>query len=280
MESNRHGVINIDILNHKNNDNDIIIDMITPKLISDLNSTINSLLSKAEKENHIPINNRKIYLYFTNKFFYSRNFKYILKQYKSKISNNVTKECSKYLFLFTLFYIFIDYEFIKSKIFELKLLSIDDFFKLVHLLYKSKILSIQNIVDIFKFYLLLMLKKKNLSMNERIKTLNNFIKYFWKISKEIDSEENNKKINEFIKKELLEKFFNIINGIQDIYNYLYLLHSFRKEEHIFLLIRMILERKFLSYENKQLIETNIINFLKNNFRKEHLNYFLKLLVKY
>ena len=280
MESNRNGVINIDISNVKNNDDDIINEMITPELISKLNSTINSLLSKAEKENYIPINNRKIYLFFMNKYFYSRNLRYILKQYKSKISNNMTNKNFYYLYSFTLFYIYFDYEYKKSQLFDLKLLTIDDFFKLIHLLYKSKLLSIQNTVDIFKFYLLLMLEKKNISMNEKINTLNNFIKYFWKISKDIDTEENNnKEINELIKKEILEKFFNIINGTQDIYNYLYLLHSFRKEENIFLLIRMIVERKFLSKENKELIETNIINFLKNNFRKEHLNYFYKIISK-
>ena len=279
MESNRNGVINIDISNVKNNDDDIINEMITPELISKLNSTINSLLSKAEKENYIPINNRKIYLFFMNKYFYSRNLRYILKQYKSKISNNMTNKNFYYLYSFTLFYIYFDYEYKKSQLFDLKLLTIDDFFKLIHLLYKSKLLSIQNTVDIFKFYLLLMLEKKNISMNEKINTLNNFIKYFWKISKDIDTEENNKEINELIKKEILEKFFNIINGTQDIYSYLYLLHSFRKEENIFLLIRMIVERKFLSKENKELIETNIINFLKNNFRKEHLNYFYKIISK-
>ena len=279
MESNRNGVINIDISNVKNNDDDIINEMITPELISNLNSIINTLLSKAGKENYIPINNRKLYLFFMNTFFYSRNLRYILKKYKSKISNNMTNKNYHFLYSFTLFYIFIDYEYIKSKLFELKLITIDDFFKLIHLFYKSKLLSIQNIVNIFKFYLLLMVNKKNISMNEKINTLNNFINYFWKITKEIDTEENNKEINELIKKEILEKFFNIINGTQDIYSYLYLLHSFRKEENIFLLIRMIVERKFLSKENKELIETNIINFLKNNFRKEHLNYFYKIISK-
>ena len=279
MESNRNGVINIDISNVKNNDDDIINEMITPELISNLNSIINTLLSKAGKENYIPINNRKLYLFFMNTFFYSRNLRYILKKYKSKISYNMTNKNYHFLYSFTLFYIFIDYEYIKSKLFELKLITIDDFFKLIHLFYKSKLLSIQNIVNIFKFYLLLMVNKKNISMNEKINTLNNFINYFWKITKEIDTEENNKEINELIKKEILEKFFNIINGTQDIYSYLYLLHSFRKEENIFLLIRMIVERKFLSKENKELIETNIINFLKNNFRKEHLNYFYKIISK-
>ena len=108
MESNRNGVINIDISNVKNNDNDIINEMITPELISNLNSIINTLLSKAGKENYIPINNRKLYLFFMNKFFYSRNLRYILKKYKSKISNNMTNKNYHFQYSFTLFYIFID----------------------------------------------------------------------------------------------------------------------------------------------------------------------------
>jgi hypothetical protein len=40
---------------------------------------------------------------------------------------------------------------------------------------------------------------------------------------------------------------------------------------------MMVERKFLSDDNKAMIETNIINFLKNNFRKEHLNYFYRII---
>ena len=41
-------------------------------------------------------------------------------------------------------------------------------------------------------------------------------------------------------------------------------------------MKMIVERKFLSEENKSFIETNIIKYLENNFRKEHLNYLYKI----
>lgn len=38
----------------------------------------------------------------------------------------------------------------------------------------------------------------------------------------------------------------------------------------------MVENKFLSEENKANMEVNLIKFLKNNFRKEHLNYFYEI----
>ena len=74
-------------------------------------------------------------------------------------------------------------------------------------------------------------------MNENIKILSNCLKYLWKISKEIDSENNNNnnEINELIKNQILAKLFEILNGTLHKYNYIYLIHSFRKDENIFLL---------------------------------------------
>ena len=198
-------------------------------------------------------------------YLYKRNLVYLLKQKNQNIS---IKKYSNYLYLYVLFYLYINSEFIKPKLIDIKLLSIDKFFRLIIILYKSKLFLIEHTINFFKYYLFLLTNNRtNIPMNENVNTLSNFIKYFWKISKEIEYENNKKEINELIKKEILTKLFDILNGTQNLNNYLHLIHSFRKEENIFLLIKMNVERKFLSDENKVFIETNIINFLKNNFKK-------------
>jgi hypothetical protein len=95
----------------------------------------------------------------------------------------------------------------------------------------------------------------------------------------MNDKKEDKQINELINKEVLLKFFDIINNVQSENNNLFILHSIRKETNIFLFVRMIVENKFLSEANKELIEKNIIIFLKNNFRKEHFNYFYKITSK-
>ena len=42
------------------------------------------------------------------------------------------------------------------------------------------------------------------------------------------------------------------------------------------MLKLLVENKFLSEENKANMEVNLIKFLKNNFRKEHLNYFYEI----
>ena len=274
MENGNKGVINIYITNTKQEDY-FINEIITQKLISSFNKSIKLLFSEDIKEKPIQITNRKIYLHFMQQYLYKRNLVYLLKQKNQKIS---IKKYSNYLYLYVLFYLYINSEFINPKLIDIKLLSIDKFFRLIIILYKSKLFLIEHTINFFKYYLFLLTNNRtNIPMNENVNTLSNFIKYFWKISKEIEYENNKKEINELIKKEILTKLFDILNGTQNLNNYLHLIHSFRKEENIFLLIKMIVERKFLSDENKVFIETNIINFLKNNFRKEHLNYFYKIL---
>ena len=125
-------------------------------------------------------------------------------------------------------------------------------------------------------------------MPKQVNVLKTFLRYFYKILKEINTKKIDKEINDLIQKEILSKLFEIINGTSnnnknDDVN-LYLINSFRKEENIFLLLKILVENKFLSEENKANMEVNLIKFLKNNFRKEHLNYFYeitkKILIKF
>jgi hypothetical protein len=172
----------------------------------------------------------------------------------------------------------------KTKFYE-----ISKFFDLVAKLFKSKLLPIKYIINAFKFYLYQLTQyKKNLTMPQQVNALKTFLKYFYKILKEINSRNVDKEINDLIRKEILSKLFEILNGApnnnkNDDVN-LYLINSFRKEENIFLLIKILVEKEFLSEENKVNLEVNLIKFLKNNFRKEHLNYFYeitkKILIKF
>ena len=275
MKNENKGVINIYITNTKSEDY-FFNEIITKKEISNFNEIINSLFSKETKAKPIQINNRQIFLFFMNRYLYTKHFVYLLKQKNKKFLDNKSKN---YLYLYTCFYVYINNEFIKPKLIDIKLLSVDKFFKLAIKFYKSKLLSLYHVINIFKLYLFLLTNSKTkLPMTENVNTLSNFIKYFWKLSKEIEFENdaNNKEINDLIKEEILTKLFDILSGNQYLSNYFYLLHSFRKEENIFLLMKMIVERKFLSEENKSFIETNIIKYLENNFRKEHLNYLYKI----
>ena len=106
------------------------------------------------------------------------------------------------------------------------------------------------------------------------------LKFLVKIIKDIEKKEENKdQINILIKKEILEEIFEIISDAKNTGNYLHFMRSMIKEESIFFLIKMIIKINFLSKENKEYIETNLIKALKNNFKKEHLNFFYKIFKK-
>ena len=275
MEDSNIGVINLSISN-KNKEADIINDNINKENISRFNSTINSLFIEGNMKKLIPITNRKIYLYFMRKYKYSRNISYILKQKNKSFTIKNSEKLKNYLNSFILFYMFIELGDIKQKLTELKLLSLNDFFKLIIFLYKNNILSLQNVINIFKYNFILLEKNNNLTIPQKAKIISSYIKYLWKLSKETKINNNEKEIDKLIQKEILPIFFEIINDAHAKYDYLFLLNNLKKEENIFLFIKMIIKNEFLSEETKSIIESNIVTFLKNNFKKEHLNYFYKI----
>ena len=270
--------INQEIKNKKKED-DIINAHITKEIISNFNSSIKALFSGVNDSKISIITNRKIYIYFLHKYLYSRNIVYLLNNKNKSISIKNTKKIINYLYSFILFYIFIEHKPIKQQLIELKLLSLDEFFRIIIILYKSKLLSFQNVINFFKFNLILLKKNNFLTIPQKSNIISRFIKYLWKFSKEIIIKNNEKEIDKLIKKEILTLFFDIINDADNEYNYFYLLNNFKKEENIFLFIKMIINNKYLSDETISLIESNIIKFLKNNFRKEHFNYFYKICSK-
>ena len=259
--------------------------IINKESIDEFNSSLKSLFSKDINE----IRNKYVFKNFIKKYLHSRNINYLLKRKDKLISENkIPKQFISYLYSFVLYYIFLYYKFIKLMD-NTKFYEISKFFDLVAKLFKSKLLPIKYIINAFKFFLYQLTQyKKNLTMSQQVNALKTFLKYFYKILKEINSRNVDKEINDLIRKEILSKLFEILNGApnnnkNDDVN-LYLINSFRKEESIFLLIKILVEKEFLSEENKVNLEVNLIKFLKNNFRKEHLNYFYeitkKILIKF
>ena len=258
-------------------------DFIRNKLINESTiSNFNSLINSTYNNKKAKIINQKIFDYFIYKFFYSRNLSYIIKKKNIYFLKKISNKFFDYFYLYALFYIYVDYEFIKPELvkFESKIFSTTYLFKLIMILYKSALLSFNHIINIFNFNLFLLKNiKNNVSISQKANILIEYIKLFWKIFKEMDDKQNNKEINDLIHKEVLSKIFEIINNVQNENNNLLIMHTLRKEDNIFLLLRMIIENNILSEENKTFIETNIIKFLKNSFRKEHLNYFYKITSK-
>ena len=253
--------------------------------INEFNSSLKSLFIKDINE----IRNENIFKNFVKKYRQSRNVNYLLKRKSKLISENkIPKKYISYLYSYVLYYIFVHYKFIKLMDYK-TLYAPSKFFYLVSKLFKSNLLPIKYVINVFKFYLYqLSQNKKNLSMSQQVNALKIFLKFFYKILKESNSKNVDKEINDLIQKEILSQLFEILNGTpnnnktNDVN--LYLSNSFRKEENIFLLLKLLIENNFLSEENKENIEVNLIKFLKNNFRKEHLNYFYeitkKILIKF
>ena len=139
----------------------------------------------------------------------------------------------------------------------------------------------QKMINIFK-YIIYQIKSRNneLQTSLKVSTLSIYLKFFVKMVKDLEKEEKEKdQINEEIKKDILDELFEILADAKNNGNYLYFMRNMIKEESIFFLVKILIKSDFLSEANKQYIEENIIKILKNNFKKEHLNYFYKIFSK-
>jgi len=276
----------LNIINNEKTKKDIIKydSIINKESIDEFNSSIKSLFNKDINE----IRNKFVFQNFIKKYLLSRNINFFLKRRDLISENKIQKKFISYLYSFVLYYIFVHYKFIKLKD-NTKLYAPSKFFDLVTKLFKSNLLPIKYIINAFKFYFFQLIQnKKNLAMSQQVNALKIFIKYFYKILKESNSKSADKEINDLIQKEILPKLFEALNGTPKNNNNddvnLYLINLFRKEENIFLLLKLLVENNFLSEENKDYLEVNLIKFLKNNFRRKHLNYFYeitkKILIKF
>ena len=277
--------LNIDVINRKKESHEEIIDIIDKNyLISNFNSNLSQYFknykNKFEKKN--------IYFYFVFKYINSKSTKQLIKYHSA--SEQILQNKLEFAYIYSLFYIYLKFELF----FKLnndnkekkenqanidKIISIKDFIDLIEYFYKSKIITWREVINILK-YLIYQLKEHDNELLTSIKVsiLSIILKFFGKIIKLISKLENEKEkeeINKEIKNNFFEDLFEILSDGKNTGNYLYLMRNMIKEESIFVLVKLISKKNFISDENKKYIEDNIIKIFKNNFRKEHINYFYK-----
>ena len=280
MEDN----LNIGFIQQKKRlEEEIMDDIERDYLITNFHSNFKEVFPEIKDQ----LTKKKIYFSFVLKYLDSKEFEVLLKRDYILKQNYVKK--INYIYIYSLFYIYLRFQLFdkikednkKNDKYKNKIISMTNYFRLIKNFYKSQMLNWKQIINILK-YLIYQIKNSNneLSTSIKISILSAYIKFFAKILKEMKREEKEKvSINEEIKKDILEELFEILADNKNNGNYLYLMRNMIKEESIFCLIKIIVKSDFLSEDNIQYIETNIIKLFKNNFRKEHLNYFYKIFNK-
>ena len=270
------------------NINIIIEKIIDMNLLSNYNSYIN--FKNDKDKNHLnKINISQIFSFFIDNFSLNRNMAYLLKKENIciKIKNNKLNKL--YLYHYALFYIFI---FLNKNKFELDqkisffdnntLISIDKYFKLLKIFFRSGLINEDELINILQLFLIHINNtnennEKELPINKKVNILINCIKFTKKVIKFENI--SNKLFIEKIFKVIIIKIFNTIND-KNNKEYLSIINNFRKDKSFFSLLKILNENnEFINDEYKKIIEENIEKFLVNNFRKEHLNYFYKIIGK-
>ena len=279
--------LNIGIIERKKElEEEIMEDIERDYLITNFNTNINEIFPNFTNQ----LIKKKIY------------FSFILKYINSKKLNDIVKNCPTLsqiyqkemntVYIYSLFYIYLKFQLFnkdnkenkdkkeQNKYAE-KILSLTNYFKLIRFFYKNQMINWQKMINIFK-YIIYQIKSRNneLQTSLKVSTLSIYLKFFVKMVKDLEKEEKEKdQINEEIKKDILDELFEILADAKNNGNYLYFMRNMIKEESIFFLVKILIKSDFLSEVNKQYIEENIIKILKNNFKKEHLNYFYKIFSK-
>ena len=279
--------LNIGIIERKKElEEEIMEDIERDYLITNFNTNINEIFPNFTNQ----LIKKKIY------------FSFILKYINSKKLNDIVKNCPTLnqiyrkemntVYIYSLFYIYLKFQLFnkdnkenkdkkeQNKYAE-KILSLTNYFKLIRFFYKNQMINWQKMINIFK-YIIYQIKSRNneLQTSLKVSTLSIYLKFFVKMVKDLEKEEKEKdQMNEEIKKDILDELFEILADAKNNGNYLYFMRNMIKEESIFFLVKILIKSDFLSEANKQYIEENIIKILKNNFKKEHLNYFYKIFSK-
>ena len=275
-------------LNQRNKEleKEIMEDIERDSLIQKFNKNINEVFSNFTEQ----FTKQKIYFNLILKYINSKQLNDIIKHYP-KLSHIYRKEINM-VYIYSLFYIYLKFHLFnkdnkKNKNtndqnkYKSKILPLINFFKLIRFFYKNHLINWQKVINIFK-YIIYQIKSRNneIQTSLKISTLSIYLKFFAKIIKDFEKEEKEKdQINKEIKREILDELFEILADAKNNGNYLYFMRHMIKEESIFFLVKILVKSDFLSDENKQYIEVNIIKMLKNNFKKEHLNYFYKIFNK-
>jgi len=276
----------------------IIDKIVENNLISDFNSCIIDKLNLNKNNNDsILLLNKNIYKYFIYKYSKERYIKYLLKTKNKPIKIKNNKFNKSYICNYVLFYTYIyinknKYESNKNEsIFDMQLISMKQFIKIIKVLFKSGLLTSDELIYLLKVFIINIKDKgkdkdidKNinkLSINSKIKILTICINCIGKIMKLINKPIN-LNINDFftnLYREIILEIFDFINNKNNA-DYLSIINLYRKEESILSLIAILKENeKFICERYQKEIESNIVQFLVNNFRKEHYNSFYKIISK-
>ena len=281
--------LNIDVIKkEKSLEEEIMSSIEKNYLITNFNTNLTELFKNFPNQ----LINKYIYFNFVLKYKNTRNIFNITKKYKQL--NPILRKENTNAYIYSLFYIYLNFELLEicdkdnKKKYNAKLISLTNVLKLIRFFYMNDLINWQQLLNILK-YLIHQIKSRNneLHISLKIATLSSCLNFFGKIIKDIklkEKEGNIEEINKKIKINFLDDLFEILANTKNNGNYLTLMRMMIKEEAIFILIKSIIKNDFLSKENKKYIELNIIKILKNNFRKEHLNYFYKIfnkiLIKY
>ena len=267
------------------NINDIII---KNQLLNNYNSCISSLIKEIDNKDLGAIKIFKYYKYFIPKYSRIRNINYLLKKGNKKIKLKQIKFNKSFIIHYSLLYIFLflnksKFDYDKSKpIYNNLLFSFSQFFKLLKIFYQNELLSNDEIISILQFFLIhIKINQNDLPANIKVNELTICINTTKKIINIINTTHNNNYLEYIDKifKEIIIKILDIINDKNNI-EHLSLISNFRKEENIFIILKLLKKNEECINSNTiKIIEDNIIEFLVTNFRKEHLNYFYKIIRK-
>ena len=279
--------LNIGIIERKKElEEEIMEDFERDYLITNFNTNINEIFPNFTNQ----LNKKKIYFSFILKYINSKKLNDILKNCPTL--NQIYQKEMNTVYIYSLFYVYLKFQLFnkdnkenkdkkeQNKYAE-KILSLTNYFKLIRFFYKNQMINWQKMINIFK-YIIYQIKSRNneLQTSLKVSTLSIYLKFFVKMVKDLEKEEKEKdQINEEIKKDILDELFEILADAKNNGNYLYFMRNMIKEESIFFLVKILIKSDYLSEVNKQYIEENIIKILKNNFKKEHLNYFYKIFSK-
>ena len=279
--------LNIGVIERKKVlEEDMMEDIERDYLITNFNSNINEIFPNFNNQ----IIKKKIYFSFLLKYINSKKLNDIIKHCPTM--NQIYQKEMNTVYIYSLFYIYLKFQLFnkdnkenkdkkeQNKYGE-KTLSLANYFKLIRFFYKNKMINWQKVINIFK-YIIYQIKSRNNELQTSLKTstLSIYLKFFVKILKDMEKNEKEKDIiNKEIKINILDELFEILVDAKNNGNYLYFMRNMIKEESLFFLIKILIKSDLLSDENKKYIEENIIKMLKNNFRKEHLNYFYKIFSK-
>ena len=279
--------LNIGVIERKKVlEEDMMEDIERDYLITNFNSNINEIFPNFNNQ----IIKKKIYFSFLLKYINSKKLNDIIKHCPTM--NQIYQKEMNTVYIYSLFYIYLKFQLFnkdnkenkdkkeQNKYGE-KTLSLANYFKLIRFFYKNKMINWQKVINIFK-YIIYQIKSRNNELQTSLKTstLSIYLKFFVKILKDMEKNEKEKDIiNKEIKINILDELFEILVDAKNNGNYLYFMRNMIKEESLFFLVKILIKSYLLSDENKKYIEENIIKMLKNNFRKEHLNYFYKIFSK-